>query len=309
LTVRRCGSGGGVAFDRQRMIALLMLFKSPVQLIIRLNRARRDLPRFEIEFWARATIQYDNIAYSFILDRIKVHAGRCNSGSLPHCPSPRDLLHAGSRIGPNHSSTIYASTIRCRCRENYAPAEGVGRAREFRGYLDAVADTECPFKFEGAAGIFKNMQKVWRPVQRLYWDRIATQWQRANHELRSTDRNYASYIAEAEKKHDQKEADRSREEWAELRRIDEEKVNALSSAHYEKWAARCHVPVPPYGSSPYWQKNWLTGGYNLTVEGIDFIESRIYEKRKRRWEFWLLAIPIVIGVIGAVTGLLAVWRH
>lgn len=50
-------------------------------------------------------------------------------------------------------------------------------------------------------------------------------------------------------------------------------------------------------------------GYRLTVEGIDFIEYRIYEKLKRRWEFWLIAIPTVTGLIGALTGLLAVWRH
>jgi hypothetical protein len=50
-------------------------------------------------------------------------------------------------------------------------------------------------------------------------------------------------------------------------------------------------------SSPYWEKKWLTGGYNLTVEGIDFIDSRIYDKRKRRWEFLLLAVPTVNGVL------------
>jgi hypothetical protein len=48
--------------------------------------------------------------------------------------------------------------------------------------------------------------KLWQTVQHFYWTRIATRWHRANHALRGTDRFYAAYVAEAEKKGDRQVA-------------------------------------------------------------------------------------------------------
>jgi hypothetical protein len=149
--------------------------------------------------------------------------------------------------------------------------------------------------------------KLWQALQDFYWTRIAPRWQRANHALRGTDRFYAVYVAEAEKKGDRQEAEARHSEWSAVRQEEQDEVDRLETIYWQKKAARHRVPVPSYGHKPYWEDGGR--GYRLTIEGIDFIETRIYEKRKRRWEFWFSAIPTVTGLIGALIGLLAIWRH
>ena len=156
----------------------------------------------------------------------------------------------------------------------------------------------------------QNPQNDENMVSRLAFllDTIATEWQHATSALRSMDRDYARYVAEAEEKGNWEEVERRRSEWTAMRKEEQDAVDRLATMYWRKKAARRRIPEPPYGDPRYWEENPL-GVRFLTVEGIDFIETRIYEKRKRRWEFWFTAIPSMTGVIGALIGLLAILRH
>jgi hypothetical protein len=151
------------------------------------------------------------------------------------------------------------------------------------------------------------MADILTTIQHFYWKRLATEWQKANHHLNETDRTYAAYVAEAEKGGNREEIQSRSAEWSAVREDEQDKVDRLETLYFEKKARRYHVPLPSYGEAPYWEHR-ITG-YRLTVEGIDFIETRLYDKRKKRWDFWFSAIPAITGLVGALIGLLAIWRH
>jgi hypothetical protein len=152
-----------------------------------------------------------------------------------------------------------------------------------------------------------ELGKLRQGIQNLYWKRIASDWKRANHDLRETDLSYSARKEEADKAGDVQGSQDLSDEWRVTRDEQQDQVNRLGAMYWRKKAAKYHVPEPPH-EKPYWIQ-----GENrpprLTVEGIDFYETRIYEKRKRRWEFWFMAITTVTGLIGALTGLVAVWHY
>ncbi|MGO9268101.1 MAG: hypothetical protein ACLQBA_24955 [Candidatus Binataceae bacterium] len=79
----------------------------------------------------------------------------------------------------------------------------------------------------------------------------------------------------------------------------------MRTIHWRKQASRYFIPDPP-DNDEYWERNPYLGSVHLTVAGIDFIESRFYEKRQRRWQFWFSAGSLLIGLIGAIIGLVAI---
>jgi hypothetical protein len=96
-------------------------------------------------------------------------------------------------------------------------------------------------------------------------------------------------------------------DWAEEGADDQDEIDRLTTVYWQRKANGHRVPLPKR-ERPYWIESSGHGG-RLTIAGIDFIESRIDEKRKRRWEFWFLWAPALTGLIGALTGLLAIVLH
>lgn len=81
-------------------------------------------------------------------------------------------------------------------------------------------------------------------------------------------------------------------------------------------ARRLHVPIPPvYGEdgmeSEQWYQGRQTGGWYLTLSGVGKLREEIRSEQKARHErhahlvVWLSALT---GIIGAITGLVAVIR-
>ncbi len=150
-----------------------------------------------------------------------------------------------------------------------------------------------------------------RGVKRWYWEHIATDLQKARHELRVSDSDYARDIAEAKKSKNYKRARELDEEWGQDVDGARATVDRLTSRYWVNRTRKYHIPEPDYGKSPYWDQNNFFGGYNLTVAGIDWIQNRLYEKGKKRWEFWLAFTPgitALTGLIGTIIGLAAILK-
>lgn len=133
----------------------------------------------------------------------------------------------------------------------------------------------------------RMIRHEWQKIQKLYWKHMATEWRRANHALRQTDDFYSRLIEDADNKGDEKQSG--------------------SLYGCRKLAAKYHVPEPE-DDPKFWERQPYRGTIHLTVAGIDFIDARVYEKWKHRWEFWLLFAAAITGIIGAITGLISVLR-
>jgi hypothetical protein len=150
-------------------------------------------------------------------------------------------------------------------------------------------------------------QSHWNEIRRFCWKHFASDWKRANHYLRKTDRFYSRLIAEVEKKpghHD--EAANLYSEWHTVREPEQYEVDRLLTLYYLRRAARHHLPQPDDYDSRYWQKDEFRGVSRLTDAGIDFIDRALYERRKRRLEIWVPLIAALAGVVAAAAGLAAI---
>ena len=171
------------------------------------------------------------------------------------------------------------------------------------GFFDTARDCQGLW-----SSMTNGISHIWELLQKFYWKRVATDWRRANHYLRQTDALYTRLIREADRKNDEEASRILYGEWQADREQEQYEVDKLQTIYSRKLAAKYRVPEPPDGEV-FWKRYSYRGGVHLTVAGIDFIEARVYEKWKRRWEFWLLFATAATGVIGAATGLFAVLHH
>lgn len=152
--------------------------------------------------------------------------------------------------------------------------------------------------------------KDWmRKIEKFLWKHFASDWRRANHDLRSTDRLYSRLIADAEKSKNRTEANDLYGEWQSVREPEAHAVERLRTIYWLNTANRNRIPTPEVDDSKYWENDPFTGAHHLTTAGTDLIEERLYEKRKRRWEFRFMLIGSLTGLIGASTGFLALFAH
>jgi hypothetical protein len=141
----------------------------------------------------------------------------------------------------------------------------------------------------------------------------------------SARRAWLASISEREYRRDLKDArqrnDKDRIEHLKfIRMADEEYDQQSADLEYSKRllakARQLRVPVPsfPTRESPngFWEESTLLGGYFLTALGVKSVreairdEERWLSDRRAHWIVWCTAIT---GVIGALTGLLAIIWH
>lgn len=129
------------------------------------------------------------------------------------------------------------------------------------------------------------------------------------------DRAYAKGIAEARRSGDKaKVASLEEDRRFELAVYDEED-DAYITQNLVRQAQRLRVPIPhrfneDRSESEYWEEGrYVTRAY-LTRKGIAVLREEIRKELKARGEarsHWIAWLSAMTGVIGAVTGLLAVW--
>lgn len=130
------------------------------------------------------------------------------------------------------------------------------------------------------------------------------------------DRMYRKNIAIAKKSKDtQKVKSLESDRRVEIDFIEEDE-DQLLTGRLVRQAKRLRVPIPHRYKdglpSDHWYEGNYMGGWNLTNEGFSKLREEIRKEllarhnSRTQWIFW---VPALTGVIGALTGLIAVLKH
>ncbi|MDP3027901.1 MAG: hypothetical protein Q8O04_00075 [Deltaproteobacteria bacterium] len=126
---------------------------------------------------------------------------------------------------------------------------------------------------------------------------------------REIDRYYKKQYAEAKKTSDNKKiGDISSVAPHELEEVDDE-IHYLEQRYLISIATRMLLPVPPVISEEKggrWEQSDVTGKWQLTSEGMRELRQLIRTEKKESTELLTRWITIIVGLIGAITGLVAV---
>lgn len=130
-----------------------------------------------------------------------------------------------------------------------------------------------------------------------------------NKQRNKIDKPYKKQYDEAKKEKDEEK----KEEIAslaiyELGEIDDE-ILFLEQRYLRSIATKYLIQLPPVieeEKGGLWERSQYNGNYRLTNEGIRQLRSEIRKERKERTDLLTRWISILIGLIGAITGLVAV---
>ena len=88
--------------------------------------------------------------------------------------------------------------------------------------------------------------------------------------------------------------------------IDEE-IAILATDNLIRKARRRFVPIPSHDTDGMWEQcNTISNRYVLTDQGISQLRSSLQKERKEHAEIVVMVLAVLTGIIGAVTGLVAV---
>lgn len=87
----------------------------------------------------------------------------------------------------------------------------------------------------------------------------------------------------------------------------EDELMVLVSSYWISVAHRLLIPIPKYETEgDTWERARSTGRYYLTRPALAELRTAIRKEQKERHEVWLLWLAALTGLIGALTGLVAV---
>ena len=153
------------------------------------------------------------------------------------------------------------------------------------------------------------MSRIYRLARKLLPASRQLAWSRSRIE-----RGYGRSIAAARQAKADDEVQSLKSEMQFELDLQREEEDAHQTKQLLRKAMRLRVPVPPVHShgganSGHWYEGGQTGGWYLTVSGIREVRAEIRQEQKSRHDqrahlvVWISAIT---GVIGAITGLVAV---
>jgi hypothetical protein len=85
-----------------------------------------------------------------------------------------------------------------------------------------------------------------------------------------------------------------------------DEIDALTTRRFRQIANRLMVPLPDYEDKQLWQDRYYRRGKNLTSKGIWELKKLIRQEKRERREGFVVLLATLTGIIGAITGLLAV---
>ncbi len=141
------------------------------------------------------------------------------------------------------------------------------------------------------------------------WDWMRFRWQlsKLQRSLRRVDRIYEKHIQNAYRDKDSgQSADKIRQErhW-ETSLIDDE-ISILVTRYLLARANRKFLPNPSHDEGKgYWDESRQLGTRYLTSAGITELRRTLRAERADASGFWLSTLSTLIGIIGALTGLVA----
>lgn len=97
-------------------------------------------------------------------------------------------------------------------------------------------------------------------------------------------------------------------EMFEVDMIDDE-IETLESRYLIESARKLVLPIPAFDKdSDTWDESKITRRFRLSKKAMVEIRSLVRKERKERREGMMLWLAALIGLIGALSGLLAVWK-
>lgn len=90
----------------------------------------------------------------------------------------------------------------------------------------------------------------------------------------------------------------------------DEQISILVTNYLIGQASRRFVPIPPHSEQNMWsQCDVISNRYVLTNDGITRLRSALRSEQKERNEMWLTMLAALTGIVGALTGLVAVMNR
>jgi len=88
----------------------------------------------------------------------------------------------------------------------------------------------------------------------------------------------------------------------------EAEIHQLWTRYLQERAERLMLPLPSLDDESSWEKSHVVPGYLLTRKGIDEVRKSIRNEVQERRSGWLTWLAALTGLIGAISGLVAVVR-
>lgn len=129
---------------------------------------------------------------------------------------------------------------------------------------------------------------------------------RLEREHKKLEKKFRPLLVEAKKKKDADKYELLLYEWLSEKELIEDAFNSLASWSLIRKAGKLNLPIPPHSDGEMWQPSPTTRIPCLTAKGRNELRTLIRKEKRARYEEWATWIPLLIGLIGAVTGLLAV---
>lgn len=90
--------------------------------------------------------------------------------------------------------------------------------------------------------------------------------------------------------------------------IDDE-IYSLETQYLLEQARNLLLPMPKHDENEeYWEKSQFTRLYQLTRHGMQELRSTIRSEKRARREWIAVWVAGLIGLIGAISGLVALWK-
>ncbi|MCK4914512.1 MAG: hypothetical protein KAS69_07970 [Planctomycetes bacterium] len=133
-------------------------------------------------------------------------------------------------------------------------------------------------------------------------------------EQQKTSNLYSHLIVDAKnKKKPQDEIEKLRSEEMNESQIIDEKIGSLVTQRLCKKADQLMVPIPDYHDEEYWNDMCVyRQGRILTTKGVCEVKKAIRAEKRERREGFVVWMAALTGIIGAITGLVAVvavWKR
>jgi hypothetical protein len=86
-----------------------------------------------------------------------------------------------------------------------------------------------------------------------------------------------------------------------------DEIADLMTKYLRATSEKMSLPFPPFSTdSQLWEESHITGRRHLTNNGITYVRNLIRKEKRERLQIISQWIAIIIGLIGALTGLLAI---
>jgi hypothetical protein len=86
----------------------------------------------------------------------------------------------------------------------------------------------------------------------------------------------------------------------------QDEITSLVTDHLRQKARKLMLPLPNYSDEESWEQSKFSNRYILTEKGIFDLKTKIRNEQKEILQLYLPWLTLIVGVIGALTGLFAV---